>query len=133
GRMMPKEDRLKPPAWSEGRTDPPNGSFSTIGKRNRKGEGLARGTGRAVYADDLVLPRMLHAKLKRSIHAHARIRSIDAGDALAMPGVHAVITGKDLPAYYGIIPWTEDEQALCEEKARYVGDAIAAVAADTEL
>jgi len=134
GRRMPREDRLTPPVWEEGRTEPPNpGGFSTIGRRNRKVEGLAKVTGRAIYADDLALPRMLHAKLKRSIHAHARIRSIDASAALAMPGVHAVITGKDLPTFYGIIPWTEDEQALCEEKARYVGDAIAAVAADTEL
>jgi CO/xanthine dehydrogenase Mo-binding subunit len=76
---------------------------------------------------------MLHAKVLRSIHAHARIVAIDASAALAMPGVHAVITGQDLPEYYGIIPWTQDEQALCETKARYVGDAIAAVAADTEL
>ena len=134
GRTMPREDRLAPPKWEGGRTDPPNGDrFSTIGRRNRKVEGLAKVTGRAIYADDLVLPRMLHAKLLRSIHAHARIVSIDASAALAMPGVHAVITGKDLPAYFGIIPWTEDEQALCESKARYVGDAIAAVAADTEL
>ncbi|MCC6349969.1 MAG: molybdopterin-dependent oxidoreductase [Candidatus Eisenbacteria bacterium] len=134
GRMMPREDRLTPPRWEAGRTDPPNGgTFSTVGRRNRKVEGLAKVTGRAVYADDLVLPRMLHAKLLRSIHAHARIVSLDAGAALAMPGVHAVITGKDLPGWFGIIPWTEDEQALAAEKARYVGDAIAAVAADTEL
>ena len=134
GRTMPREDRLAPPTWEGGRTGPPNGAeFSTIGRRNRKVEGLAKVTGRAIYADDLVLPRMLHAKLLRSIHAHARILSIDASAALARPGVHAVITGKDLPAYFGIIPWTEDEQALCESKARYVGDAIAAVAADTEL
>ena len=134
GRTMPREDRLSPPKWEGGRTDPPNvAGFSTIGRRNRKVEGLAKVTGRAIYADDLVLPRMLHAKLLRSIHAHARILSIDASAALALPGVHAVITGKDLPAYFGIIPWTEDEQALCESKARYVGDAIAAVAADTEL
>ena len=51
---------------------------------------VAKVTGRAVYADDLVLPRMLHAKLKRSIHPHARLVSIDASTALAMPGVHAV-------------------------------------------
>jgi len=132
GRAMPREDRLSPPNWPEGRAAAPNGTFSTIGKRNRKVEGLAKVTGRAIYADDITLPRMLHAKLKRSIHAHARILSIDATEALAMPGVHAVITGKDLPAWFGIIPWTEDEQALCEEKARYVGDAIAAVAADSE-
>ena len=133
GRTMPSEERLTPPRWGEGRTAPPNGEFSVIGKRNRKIEGLAKVTGQAVYADDIRLPRMLHAKLLRSIHAHARIRAIDAAAALALPGVHAVITGKDLPAYYGIIPWTQDEQALCEEKARYAGDAIAAVAADSEL
>ncbi|HEY6867241.1 MAG TPA: xanthine dehydrogenase family protein molybdopterin-binding subunit, partial [Candidatus Eisenbacteria bacterium] len=90
-------------------------------------------TGRAIYADDITLPRMLHGKLLRSVHAHARIVSIDAAAALALPGVHAVITGKDLPVRYGIIPWTQDEQALCEAKTRYVGDAVAAVAADTEL
>lgn len=134
GRVMPKAERLSPPVWEGGRTDPPNGdAFHTIGKRNRKVEGLAKLTGRAIYADDLTLPRMLYAKLLRSIHAHARIRSIDASAALALPGVHAVITGRDLPEWFGIIPWTQDEQALCEEKARYVGDAIAAVAADTEL
>jgi 4-hydroxybenzoyl-CoA reductase alpha subunit len=133
GRAMPSEERLTTPRWSEGRTAPPNGQFSVIGKRNRKVEGLAKVTGQAVYADDIRLPRMLSAKLLRSLHAHARIRAIDAAAALALPGVHAVITGKDLPEYYGIIPWTQDEQALCEEKARYAGDAIAAVAADSEL
>ncbi|MEO5989598.1 MAG: xanthine dehydrogenase family protein molybdopterin-binding subunit [Candidatus Eisenbacteria bacterium] len=132
GRVMPRPDRLSPPVWEGGRTAPPHGEFRTIGKRNRKVEGLAKVTGRAIYADDISLPRMLHAKLLRSIHAHARIIAIDASQALAIPGVHAVITGKDLPTYFGIIPWTEDEQALCEDKARYVGDAIAAVAADTE-
>jgi 4-hydroxybenzoyl-CoA reductase alpha subunit len=129
---MPDEERLTPPEWPGGRSGPPNSAFSTIGKRNRKVEGLAKVTGQAIYADDLNLPRMLYGKLLRSIHAHARIVSIDASRALAMPGVHAVITGKDLPEYYGIIPWTQDEQALCETKARYVGDAIAAVAAESE-
>jgi len=132
GRIMPHEDRLTPPAWPGGRAAAPNRTFRVIGRRNRKIEGLAKVTGRAIYADDIALPRMLHAKLKRSIHAHARLRAIDASDALTMPGVHAVITGKDLPEYFGIIPWTQDEQALCEDKARYVGDAIAAVAADSE-
>jgi 4-hydroxybenzoyl-CoA reductase subunit alpha len=133
GRMMPKEDRLKPPEWQGGRSASPAGGFAVIGKRNRKVEGLDKVTGRAIYADDIALPRMLHAKLKRSIHAHARILSIDTSAALALPGVHAVITGRDLPVYFGIIPWTEDEQALCEHKVRYVGDCVAAVAADSEL
>jgi CO/xanthine dehydrogenase Mo-binding subunit len=133
GRMMPREERLRPPQWTDGRTESPNRRFNVVGKRNRKVEGVAKVTGRAIYADDLVLPRMLHGKLLRSIHAHANILSIDASAALAMPGVHAVITGKDLPTHFGIIPWTEDEQALAEHKASYVGDAIAAVAADSEL
>jgi 4-hydroxybenzoyl-CoA reductase subunit alpha len=132
GRHMPEAERLTPPAWPGGRSAPPSGEFAVIGQRTRKVEGLAKVTGRAVYADDIQLPRMLHGKLLRSVHAHARILEIDATAALALPGVHAVITGRDLPTYYGIIPWTEDEQALCEEKARYVGDAIAAVAADSE-
>ena len=87
GRQMPREVRLTPPTHEAGRTGPPNGdAFHTIGKRNRKVEGLAKVTGRAIYADDLALPRMLHAKLLRSIHAHARILRIDASEALAMPG-----------------------------------------------
>ena len=106
--------------------------LEVLGHARRRVDGRAKVTGQTRFADDIVLPRMLHGKLKRSIHAHARILSIDASEALAMPGVHAVITGKDLPEYFGIIPWTEDEQALAAEKASYVGDAIAAVAADTE-
>jgi 4-hydroxybenzoyl-CoA reductase subunit alpha len=133
GRTMPRADRLTPPEWPGGRAAPPNGdAFHVIGTRQRKLEGLDKVTGRAVYADDLTLPRMLHGRLLRSPHAHARIRSIDASAALALPGVHAVITGRDLPVRFGIIPWTEDEQALCEDKARYVGDAVAALAADSE-
>ena len=76
-RMMPAEQRLTPPAWPGGRADAPGGEFHVIGKRNRKVEGLAKVTGRAIYADDIALPRMLHGKLLRSPHAHARIRSID--------------------------------------------------------
>ena len=110
-RMMPAEKRLTPPAWPGGRTAPPNREFRVIGKRNRKVEGLAKVTGRAIYADDIALPRMLHGKLLRSPHAHARIRSIDVSAARALPGVHAIVTGRDLPEYFGIIPWTEDEQA----------------------
>ncbi|HET7226915.1 MAG TPA: xanthine dehydrogenase family protein molybdopterin-binding subunit [Candidatus Eisenbacteria bacterium] len=133
GRMMPAERRLEPPRWEEGRSGPPHGGdFAVIGRRNRKLEGAAKVTGRAQYADDLSLPRMLHGKLLRSPHAHARIVAVDASAALAIPGVHAVITGRDLPVRYGIIPWTEDEQALCETKTRYVGDAVAAVAAESE-
>jgi CO/xanthine dehydrogenase Mo-binding subunit len=103
-----------------------------VGGVHRKVDAMERMRGVTRYTDDLKLPRMLHAKIKRCPHPHAKILSIDASAALAMPGVHAVITGKDLPTPYGIIPWTPDETALCVEKALYVGDGIACVAADDE-
>jgi 4-hydroxybenzoyl-CoA reductase alpha subunit len=107
--------------------------FSVIGKRNRKVEGRRKVTGQTLYTDDLRPPRMLHAKLLRSPHAHARIRAIDATRALGHEGVRAVVTGRDLAVPYGIIPWTRDEYPLALEKALFVGDAVAAVAAEDEL
>ncbi|MFT4709180.1 MAG: 4-hydroxybenzoyl-CoA reductase subunit alpha [Bacteroidia bacterium] len=106
--------------------------FRAVGKSLRKVEGLSKATGEAVYADDIVLPGMLHAKTLRSPHAHARIVSIDASKALALEGVHAVITGADLPIKYGVIPWTKDENALAVDKVRFIGDEVAAVAAVDE-
>ncbi len=103
-----------------------------IGQRRRKVDGLGKATGRALYTDDIALPGMLHAKLKRSTRAHARLVSIDTSKAEALEGVLAVITGKDFEGKYGIIPWTRDEEPLCRDKARYIGDAIAAVAAVDE-
>ncbi len=106
--------------------------YRIIGGRNRTTDGLLKSTGRARYTDDLSFPGMLHAKILRSTEPHARILSIDYGRALELPGVHAVITGKDLPRPYGIIPWTPDEHALALEKVRFVGDAVACVAAVDE-
>jgi 4-hydroxybenzoyl-CoA reductase subunit alpha len=103
-----------------------------IGSNMRKVEGLAKSTGRAVYTDDVTLPGMLHGKILRSPHPHARILSIDASRALALGGVHGVITGRDMPTTYGIIPWTPDEYPLCVDRVRYVGDGVAAVAAIDE-
>ena len=103
-----------------------------LGRRARRVEGLRKSTGAEVYTDDIVLPGMLHGKILRSTEAHARILSIDPGAALALPGVHAVITGRDMPTPYGIIPWTPDEHALCLDKVRFIGDAVAAVAAVDE-
>lgn len=111
---------------------PHKNAYHVIGQRMRKVDGMARSSGAAIYVDDLVLPRMLHCKILRSPHAHARILSIDASAALAMPGVHAVITGEDMPVTYGVIPWTQDEYPLCLKKARYIGDGVAAVAAISE-
>jgi len=106
---------------------------NVIGTRRRKLDSMQKATGAALYADDLVFPRMLYAKILRSPHPHARIRSIDFSRALALPGVVAVLQGSEMPERYGIIPWTQDEQALCTDKVRYVGDAVACLAAVDEL
>jgi CO/xanthine dehydrogenase Mo-binding subunit len=106
--------------------------FAVIGQRMRKVDGAGKVTGTAVYADDIVLPGMLHAKILRSPHPHARIVSIDTSKAEALPGVHAVVTGADMPEPYCIIPWTRDETALCVDKVRFIGDGVAAVAAVDE-
>ena len=103
-----------------------------IGTPMRKIEGLDKSTGRAVYTDDIVLPGMLHGKILRSPYPHARIMSIDVSEAEKLEGVHAVITGGDIPTKYGIIPWTADEYPLCTDRVRYIGDAVAAVAAVDE-
>jgi 4-hydroxybenzoyl-CoA reductase subunit alpha len=106
--------------------------FQVVGKANRKVDGLAKATGEAVYTDDIQLPGMLHAKMLRSPHAHARIKSIDTSKAEALPGVHGVLVGAELPVKYGVIPWTPDENALAVDKVRFIGDEVAAVAAVDE-
>ena len=113
-------------------TDAPWDEFQVVGKPHRKVDGLAKATGEAIYADDIQLPGMLHAKTLRSPHPHARIRSIDTARAEALEGVHAVITGADLPTKYGVIPWTPDENALATDLVRFIGDEVAAVAAVDE-
>src|SRR5262249_37308732 len=80
-------------------------------------------------ADDLKLPRMAFCHLLRATRPHARIVSIDTSQARALKGVFCVITGEDLPVKYGVLPVGQDEQALCSDKVRYVGDAVAAVGA----
>ena len=107
--------------------------FNVVGRRLRKVDGLKKATGEAIYADDIQLPRMLHCKILRSPHAHARIKRIDFTRCLAHPGVVAVLEGNEIPTRYGVIPWTPDEQALAADKARFVGDEVAAVAAEDEL
>ncbi len=103
-----------------------------VGARGRKIDGAEKALGRTRFADDYALPGMLCCKLKRSTRPHARITRIDVEPALAIPGVHAVITGRDLPTKFGIIPWTQDETALAVDKVRYVGEPVAAVAAVDE-
>jgi 4-hydroxybenzoyl-CoA reductase subunit alpha len=103
--------------------------YKYIGAPLPKVDAYAKVTGRALYADDITLPRMLYGRLLRSPHPHARIISIDTHNAMELPGVLAVITGEDLPQRFGILPSSQDEYALAIGKVRYVGDPIAAVAA----
>jgi 4-hydroxybenzoyl-CoA reductase alpha subunit len=103
-----------------------------VGQALRKVDATAKVTGTTKFADDLSLPRMLYAKLLRSPHPHARIVAIDAAGALALPGVKAVLTGRDLPIPFGILPVSQDEHALALDKTRFVGDPVAAVAATAE-
>jgi 4-hydroxybenzoyl-CoA reductase subunit alpha len=104
-----------------------------IGVPRRRVDARAKVTGQTRFADDIFLPRMAHCKLLRSPHPHARIRNVDTSRALAHPGVYLVLTGKDLPIEYGILPVSQDEQALCLDRVRHVGDPVAAIVAREEL
>jgi CO/xanthine dehydrogenase Mo-binding subunit len=97
-------------------------------------DGPDKVTGAARYTYDVSLPGMLHAKVLRSPHPHARIRSIDAAGALSLAGVAAVVSGADaaelLDPYYGVA--IRDQPVIAIDKVRYVGDMVAAVAAVDE-
>jgi len=112
-----------------GRSD---GQLRVVGKAIRKVDATAKVTGATRFADDLFLPRMLFAKLLRSPHPHARITGIETSKAQALPGVKAVLTGRDLPIPFGILPVSQDEHALAIDKVRFVGDPVAGVAAASE-
>jgi len=115
------------------RTNGSNGKpLNVVGKPFRKVDARAKCTGQTRFADDIFLPRMLYCKILRSHLPHALIKNIDLTKALAVPGVFAIITGKDLPIPYGILPVSQDEHALCIDKVRFIGDPVAAVAAIDE-
>ena len=107
--------------------------MNIIGKPRRRVDGRAKVTGQTTFADDLMLPRTVHCKLLRSTVPHALIVGIDVSRALAHPGVLLVLTGKDFPISYGILPVSQDEHALAVNRVRFVGDPVAAVIARDEL
>ncbi|HXM53233.1 MAG TPA: molybdopterin cofactor-binding domain-containing protein, partial [Candidatus Binatus sp.] len=106
--------------------------LTVVGKSLTKPDAFAKVSGQTKFADDLALPRMLFGRILRSPHPHARILRVDTTRARTLPGVLAVLTGDDLPIKFGILPVSQDEEALAREKVRYVGDPIAAVAATDE-
>ena len=116
----------------------PQQAFKWVGTRPVRPDGVPKVTGAAKFGADYHLPGMLYAKVLRSPHAHARIRSIDTSCAEALPGVKAVMTGSDLPdhpfAYVGpdrlaVNFWHVTRNIMAREKVLYEGHAVAAVAA----
>ena len=106
--------------------------LEVIGHARRRVDGREKVTGQMRYTDDMKLPRMLHMKLLRSSQPHALIESMDIVRAQAYPGVHLVLTGKDFPVSFGMMPVAQDEFPLAPEHVRYVGDPVAAVVAKDE-
>ncbi|MFH1122160.1 MAG: xanthine dehydrogenase family protein molybdopterin-binding subunit [Pseudomonadota bacterium] len=104
-----------------------------VGKSVERTDGRVKVTGRARFAGDLVAPGMVHGKILRSPVAHAKILNIDTSRAKALPGVLAVITGKDFPGKpYGTRPDTRDQLPLPITKVHHFGEGVAAVAAIDE-
>ena len=105
-------------------------AYSVIGQSVTRAEGPAKVSGSAVYTADVQPPGMLWGKILRSPYPHARIVSIDTSAARALPGVHAVVTGADLPDRR-VGRLLRDHPVLARDKTLFVGDKVAAVAADT--
>lgn len=107
--------------------------YAIIGKRMPRVDSRTKVMGKAKYTADLKLPGMLVGKILRSPLAHARILSIDTTKAASLPGVKAVVTGKDTEGIkWGVFAYTRDQQFIQTEKVRYIGDEVAGVAAVDE-
>jgi len=106
------------------------GDFRVIGSPIVRAEGADKVCGSTIYAADVHLPGLLWGKILRSPHPHARIRSIDSSRARQVPGTRAVITGRDIPNCF-IGKKIRDLPVLCWDRVRFIGDRVAAVAADT--
>ncbi len=104
--------------------------LTAIGRSVPRPDVVGKVTGAARYADDYAFPGMLHGATLRSAYPHARILSIHTEQAVALPGVRAVLTGRDVPGSnrHGLV--YRDWPVLCDEKVRYLGDAVAVVAAE---
>ena len=104
--------------------------FKVVGAPIPRAEGPEKVTGRTLYAADVALPGILWAKILRSPHPHARIRRIDVSKAQRVPGVRAIVTGPEIPGHL-IGKQIRDMPVLCWDVVRFIGDRVAAVAADT--
>ena len=111
---------------------PSPGAYRLLGTRIPYVEGPLKVSGRAEYTDDIQRPGMLVGRLLRSPWPHAKIRAVDVSAARAFPGVFAVLTGEKYPTPFGVLPITHDETAIAVGKVRYIGDIVAAIAAQDE-
>lgn len=102
--------------------------LKTVGQPSPRVDGLERVTGRATYTGDVRLPGMLYARVLRSPHPHARIQRLDMGEALAMPGVKAILTHENCRVIWSSGD-SRNPRYLFNNPVRFVGDAVAAVAA----
>ena len=106
---------------------------AVIGKAVRRIDAPSKVSGRLRYAADMTMPGMLHVQVLRSPYAHARIVSIDTSAAAAMDGVESIITCADVPGVDGFGVFVNDQPIMARDKVRYVGEAVAAVAAEDPL
>ncbi|HZI93176.1 MAG TPA: xanthine dehydrogenase family protein molybdopterin-binding subunit [Patescibacteria group bacterium] len=106
--------------------------MSVVGKPTPLVDARAKVTGQGVYTDDIKLPGMLVGKILRSPLAHARILSIETSKAESLPGVRAVVTGRESTVRFGVLPVSRDETAMAVDRVLYIGDCVAGVAADDE-
>ncbi|TFG93319.1 MAG: xanthine dehydrogenase family protein molybdopterin-binding subunit [Candidatus Atribacteria bacterium] len=101
-----------------------------VGQSEARVDGVRKVTGFSRYTDDLKLAGMLFAKIKKSPYPHAKILKIDTSKAEKLPGVKVIITGKDVPIRVGL--YLEDKTFLAIDKVRFIGEPVAAVAAESE-
>jgi carbon-monoxide dehydrogenase large subunit len=104
--------------------------FAVVGAPVPRAEGADKVTGRTIYSADVSLPGLLWGKIVRSPYPHARIRRIDTSKARQVPGVRAIITGPEIKGHF-MGKMIRDMPVLCWDVARFVGDRVAAVAAET--
>src|SRR5918992_2653987 len=107
--------------------------FKVLEKNHPRVDAREKVTGRATYAADVYLPRMLLCKILPSTRSHARILKIDTSKAAQLPGVRAVITGPDYPDLHFGSGALKDRYIMARNEVFYVGEPIAAVAADDEV
>lgn len=108
--------------------EPEEGRY--IGANVRRLDAPGKVSGALKYAGDMTMPRMLHMQVLRSPHPHAMIESIDTSEAEAMDGVEGVITCDDVPGEDNFGVFVHDQPVMARGKVRYVGEAVAAVAAE---